>query len=89
MKGKNKDYPSLYDAFELGDRVMRKYKSKTGSKEYKGIILAINDDNIEVYWDTQDGKFRPKGMNVTFTTCPLNEIFSGNEKYTPIERYQH
>jgi len=82
-----KKYPSLYDTFVLGDRVKRNYKSKSGKREYKGVILAIADDGMEIYWDTQDGKFRPKGMNVTFTNCPINEIFSGSNRYTPIEKY--
>ena len=80
-------YPSLYNAFELGDRVKRIYKSKNGDKEYKGVILAIDENGIEIYWDTQDGKYRPKGMNVAFTNCPVDEIFSGNERYSPIEKY--
>ena len=83
----NEEYPSLYDAFNLGDRVKRVYKEQNGkSKEYKGIVLAIDKENMEVYWDTRDGKFRPDGMDVTFTTCPVYEIFNGNECYTPIEK---
>jgi len=55
-KEKNKRYPSLYDAFRLGDRVKRRYKEENGkSKEYMGIILAIDKENIEVYWDTLNG----------------------------------
>jgi len=87
-KGKVGKYPSLYNAFELGDRVKRIYKSKNGDKEYKGVILAIDENGVEIYWDTRDGKYRPKGMTVTFTSCPVNEIFSGNEKYSPIEKYR-
>ena len=89
-KGKNKNYPSLYDAFELGDRVRRTYKNKNGrNKEYRGIVLAINNSGIEIYWDTRDGKYRPNDMDVAFTNCPVNEIFQGNEKYTPIEKDKH
>ena len=83
----NEEYPSLYDAFNLGDRVKRVYKEQNGkSKEYKGTVLAIDKENIEVYWDTRDGKFRPDDMDVTFTTCPIYEIFKGNDGYTPIEK---
>ena len=93
MNKKNKNgrvekHPSLYDAFGLGDRVKRVYKSKNGDKELKGIILAIDKNGVEIYWDTQDGKYRPKGMNVTFTNCPISEIFSGNDKYSPIRKYE-
>lgn len=86
-KRKNNNYPSLYDAFELGDRVKRIYKDKIGrDKEYKGIILAINDNGIEIYWDTIDGKYRPNDMEIAFTNCSIYEIFHGNDQYTPIEK---
>ncbi len=86
-KGTEKNYPSLYDAFELGDRVKRLYTDKDGeSKEYKGIILAIYDDGMEVYWDTENGKYRPKNMDVAFTNCSVEEIFKGDKNYTPIKR---
>ena len=86
-KRKNKNYPSLYDAFELGDRVKRVYKNKNGrNKEYKGIILAIDNKGVEIYWDTRDGKYRPNDMEIAFTSCPINEIFQGSDKYTPIEK---
>jgi len=80
-------YPSLYDAFDLGDRVKRKYKNNKGKKvEYKGIVLAIEDSAIEIYWDTRNGKYRPNDMDIAFTNCSINEIFKGNEEYTPIEK---
>ena len=86
-KEKIKSYPSLYDAFKLGDRVKRRYKDENGkSKEYKGIILAIYNENIEVYWDTLNGKYRPDNMDVTFTNCSVNDIFQGNKHYSPIKK---
>ena len=43
-----KGYPSLFDVFNLGDRVKRKYKDENNKiKEYAGIVLAIDKDNIE------------------------------------------
>jgi len=90
MKGNKKNkkrYPSLYDAFELGDRVKRVYKDKNGQyQEYKGIVLAIDNEYMEIYWDTRDGRYRPDDMNIAFTNCPANEIFNGNEYYSPIEK---
>jgi len=84
---KTDEYPSLFDVFVLGDRVKRVRKDKEGStKEYKGIVLAIDKSGIEIYWDTCDGKFRPSGIDVTFTNCSVDEIFKGNDFYTPIEK---
>ena len=86
-KKKGKAYPSLYDAFELGDRVKRVFKDKSGEyKEYKGIVLAIDEKSIEIYWDTKDGKYRPNDMDIAFTNCPVGEIFNGTDNYSPIEK---
>ena len=86
-KGKNKSYPPLYDAFELGERVKRIYKDKTGkNREYKGIVLAIDENSIEVYWDTKDGKYSPENTDMAFTNCQINEIFNGTEEYSPIKK---
>jgi len=83
---KKEKYPSLYDAFELGDRVKRVYKDGRRNKEYKGIVLAIDDKSIEIYWDTLNGKYRPSYMDLTFTNCSVNEIFKGSEKFSPIKK---
>lgn len=83
---KKEKYPSLYDVFELGDRVKRSCKHRRSYKEYKGTVLAIDKKGIEIYWDTVNGKYRPGNMDVTFTNCSLNEIFNGNEKFTPIKK---
>jgi hypothetical protein len=87
IKKKNKNYPSLYDIFELGDRVKRVCKEKNGKiKEYKGIVLAIDNNSIEIYWDSIDGKYRPQGMDMAFSNCQIDEIFSGTDKYSSIEK---
>lgn len=84
---KRESYPSLYEAFELGDRVKRVYKDGNGMiKEFRGIILAIEDNCMEVYWDTEDGKYRPPTMDVAFTNCSVDEIFNGDKNYSPIEK---
>ena len=86
-KKKNENYPSLYDTFDLGDRVKRIYKDKDGkNKEYKGIVLAIDKKSIEIYWDTIDGKYRPENMNIAFSNCQIKEIFTGTDKYSSIEK---
>lgn len=87
VKNKDGEYPSLYDIFKLGDRVKRNYIDKDGNiKKYAGIILAIYKDNIEVYWDTKEGKYKPDDMDLTFTNCKINEIFKGNKHYSPIKK---
>lgn len=79
------DYPSLYETFDLGNRVKRIYKSKDGKYiEYKGIILAISKNSLEIYWDTVDGKYKPENINLDFTNCQVDEIFKGNKVYSPI-----
>jgi hypothetical protein len=84
---KGEEYPSLYDAFQLGDRVMRVYRDKYGKKtEYKGIVLRIERKGVEVYWDTKDGKYKPGEMNISFTHCEVEEIFKGDQEYTPIKK---
>ena len=85
--GETKGYPSLFDVFNLGDRVKRKYKDENNKiKEYAGIVLAIDKDNIEVYWDTRDGKYRPNDMDLTFTNCSVNNVFKGDKHYSPIKK---
>ncbi len=90
MKGKgekNEEHPSLYDAFKLGQRVMRTYEDKYGQKsKYEGIVLAIDKNGIEIYWDTLNGKYKPRDMRVSFTHCDHEEIFNGNEEYSPIKK---
>ena len=87
---RDQNYPSLYDAFELGDRVKRHYKDKNGkNKEYKGIVLAIDSDGVEIYWDTLNGRYMPKDLGIAFSNCPKIEIFKGSEKYTPIKKDIH
>lgn len=81
------EYPSLYDAFELGDRVKRIHKDKKGrDRTYKGIVLSIDNEGIEVYWDTKDGKYRPNDMRIAFSHCQIEEIFKGTKDYSPIEK---
>ena len=56
------------------------------NKEYKGIVLAIDNKSIEIYWDTIDGKYRPQERDIAFSNCQIEEIFSGTEKYSSIEK---
>ena len=89
MKGDKKDL-SLYDAFKLGQRVIRTFEDKYGKKSrYEGIILGIDGTGIEVYWDTLDGKYKPDDIGVSFTHCDPKEIFYGKEKYGPIKKEKY
>ena len=86
-KGEKNKYPSLYDAFKLGQRVLRTYEDKLGKKsKHEGIVLAINKDGLEIYWDTIDGYYKPKELGLSFTHCDVTEIFYGNEKFGPIKK---
>lgn len=86
-KGEKKEYPSLYDAFKLGQRVMRTYEDEYGKKtKYEGIVLAINKSGLQIYWDTLDGYYKPKEIGISFTHCGVEEIFYGNGKYGPIRK---
>lgn len=84
---RKKEYPSLYDAFELGDRVKRVlYNEKGETEEYRGIILAISEESVEIYWDTLNGHYQPEDMKIGFTNCAVDEVFKGNENYSPIKK---
>ena len=82
-----KGFPSLYDAFDLGDRVQRLYTDFYGkSKEYKGIVLAINKKGMEIYWDTENGRYKPGEMNIDFTHLESDEVFKGRSRYSPVKK---
>lgn len=86
-KIKSHDLPSLYDAFQLGDRVMRVYLDKFGKKTvYKGIVLKIEKNRMEVYWDNIDGRYQPDEIDISFTDCGIEEIFRGDGDYSPIKK---
>lgn len=86
-KKKKTKYPSLYDVFNLGDRVKRVMVDGVGNhREYKGIVLAIEEKSMEIYWDTKDGEYRPGEIDLAFTNCAVDEIFDGKEHSSPIKR---
>ena len=89
-KGRSEKYPSLYDVFKPGDRVKRSCTNKYDkSEEYKGIIMGMDDNSMEIFWDTLNRKYSPKEIDVNFTNCSIDEIFKGSEKYTPIKNERH
>jgi len=85
--GKKKEYPSLYDDFKPGQRVIREYKNDSGEiEEYEGIIMAMDPEYMEIYWDTIDGEYSPDQIIDDFTLCDADEVYNGNQEYSPIKR---
>jgi len=86
-KRESKHYLTLYDTFKPGDRVKRSCMDKYGkSEEYEGIVMSIDKNNMKIFWDTLNRKYRPKEIDENFTNCSVDEIFEGSEKYTPFKR---
>ena len=82
-----KGYPSLYDKFKPGQRVVRQYKKETGElEEYEGIIMAMDTEAMEIYWDTIDGEYSPDQIVDDFTLCDADEVYNGTQEYSPIKR---
>jgi len=89
-KGKYEKYPSLYDVFKPGDRVKRSCTNKDDEpEEYEGIIMGMDDNSMEIFWDTVNRKYRPEEIDANFTNCSMDEIFKGSERYTPIRNEKH
>jgi hypothetical protein len=84
---KPKQYPSLYEEFKPGERVCRRLKKESGEvEEYEGIIMAMDPDYMEIYWDTIDGEYSPEQIIDDFTLCDADEVYNGNREYSPIKR---
>lgn len=84
---KPKGYPSLYDDFKPGERVVRQYKKESGEvEEYEGIIMAMDAEYMEVYWDSIDGEYSPDQIVDDFTLCDVDEVYNGNQEYSPIKK---
>ncbi|MFO8077625.1 MAG: hypothetical protein R6U21_03155 [Thermoplasmatota archaeon] len=80
-------YPSLYEKFQPGDRVYRKINVDNGkTEEYEGIIMAMDNDKMEIYWDTIDGEYNPSLIDDDFTLCSVDEVLNGTEEYSPMKR---
>jgi hypothetical protein len=82
-----KEYPSLFNTFRPGQRVVRQYKKDSGEiEEYEGIIMAMDAYNMEIYWDTVDGDYDPFEIIDDFTLCDADEVYNGSQEYSPIKR---
>jgi hypothetical protein len=86
-KGSNKKHTlSLYRQFEPGDRVKRKLQGGKGeSHEMEGIIMSMDHDRLEVYWDTIDGIYSPTAVKEEFTVCDYEEVMYGTKIYSPVK----
>ncbi len=82
-----KEYPSLFNTFRPGQRVVRQYKKDSGEiEEYEGIIMAMDAHNMEIYWDTVDGDYDPFEIVDDFTICDADEVYNGSQEYSPIKQ---
>jgi hypothetical protein len=82
----NKLYSSLFKTFKPGDRVIRKENQQNHNYEIvEGIIMSMDTDFLEVYWDKKNGIYCPEQMDHDFTFCPVDEVVHGNEKFSPIK----
>lgn len=84
---RQKGYPSLYETFRPGQRVVRQHKKDSGElAEYEGIIMTMDPYSMEVYWDTIDGDYNPYEIADDFTLCDSDEVYNGTQEYSPIKR---
>ena len=89
-KLENKIHPSLFDIFQLGDRVKRTFSDNEGNlQDYSGIIMAIYNDSIDIFWDTINNKYQPEQMEILFENYKMNEIFNGNKNYSSIKKEKY
>ena len=88
MKGPlKKPTLSLYKHFKPGDRVKRSFQEKKGkTKQYEGIIMAMDHDQLEIYWDKIDGMYCPDLIENDFTMCPFDEVMNGNYEFSPVKQ---
>lgn len=79
-------YPSLFQKFKPGDRVIRNWNGfKGNNEEYEGIIMTMDTDYLEIYWDTKNKTYCPKSIEEDFTKCSIDEVYNGNEEFSPIK----
>ena len=89
-KIQNKEGHSLFEIFQLGDRVKRTYVDKDGNIEYySGIIMTIYNDSIDIFWDTINGKYQPQKIENIFNNCTMNDILNGNENFSSIQKERY
>ena len=81
---------TLFDLFNLGDRVNVKFINNIGEKEkYSGIVMSINKESIEVFWDKINGRYKPEKNNFTFNTFDIDDILNGNKNFSPIKKNKY
>ena len=81
---------TLFEIFNLGDRLNCIYVNKDGKKDkYSGIVMAISKDNIEVFWDKINGIYKPEKIHFTFNTLEIDEIINGNQEFSKIKKNKY
>ncbi len=87
---KKKELPSLFEIFQLGDRVKRSYTDKDGNIQvYSGIIMDIYPDSINVFWDKVDDRYILNYFENVFKKLTINDIFNGSNNYSPIKKEEY
>jgi hypothetical protein len=88
MKGSTKRSTlSLLRQFKPGDRVKRYYHGEPGSiNMYEGIIMTVNHDQLEIYWDKIDGVYCPNLIENDFTICNFDEVRNGNQEFSALKQ---
>ena len=78
---------SLYECFKPGDRVKRTYQGGKGKNQInEGIIMTMDHDQLEIFWDKINGVYCPSLFDDEFTICFLEEVMYGTKKYSPMKQ---
>ena len=80
---------SLFEYFKPGDRVKRKTFGKNAVDEFEGLIMSMDNDHLEIYWDTVNGTYCPGSIEEEFTNCSINEALYGTDDHSPLKQKKH
>ena len=46
----------------------------------------MDNNQMEVYWDTLNGDYTPELIDEDFTLCSVDEVLNGNQECSPIKK---
>jgi hypothetical protein len=52
----------------------------------EGIIMAMSNNQLEIYWDKIDGIYCSNLLDHDFTLCDFIDVIDGNHEYSPIKK---